>query len=193
MQFAPLSSSAKGSANRRALAFGVFGFEVRRLQLSTTAVSTGGSAGSTTGWAGCGGDGSHIGMTCTVGCAGSGATGCTSCCGRGTADVARNPSGQVSARTLQGVGRGWSSIGRGLSRRTWTTSTTLLLPLPKPLRRGALTMKRLSTDAVCAPGLSWRGKTRFAPDIGFHMEWVLSFGTRRLRHKMLGYSVPSLC
>ena len=118
MQFAPLSSSAKGSAKRRAVAFGVFGFEVRDLRRSTTAVSTGGSAGATTGCAGCCGDGSHIGMTCTVSCAGSGAAGGMSCCGRGKADAARTPSGQVSAPTLQDAGREWLSIGRGLFRRT---------------------------------------------------------------------------
>ncbi len=54
-------------------------------------------------------------------------------------------------------------------------------------------MKRLSMDEVCAPGLSWWGKTRLASDIGFHMGWVLSCSTRRLRHEAFGCSVPSLC
>ena len=118
MQFAPVSFWAKGSAKRRTVAFGVFGFEIRGLRRSMTAVSTGGSTGATTGSAGCCGDGSHTGMTCTVGCAGSGAAGGMSCCGTGKADAARNPSGQVFAPTLQDAGRGWLSIGRDLFRRT---------------------------------------------------------------------------
>jgi hypothetical protein len=58
----------------------------------------------------------------------------------GCAGFTRNPSGQVSARTLQGAGRGRPSIDLDPSRRTWTTSTTLLLLIPALPRRGALKM-----------------------------------------------------
>jgi hypothetical protein len=160
MQFAPPSSSAKGSAKCRGVTICVFGFEIRGLRRSTTAaVPTGGSAGSATGCAGWRDDGSHGAMTCTVGHAGSGARRRVSCGGRGGADLARDPSGHVSARTFRGAGRGRPSVGLGLPRRTWTTSTTLLLVPPNPLLRGAVSMRRLSPDEVCAPCSSRRGNS----------------------------------
>ena len=45
MQFAPLSSSANGSANRRAVTFGACVFEVRGLWRSAAAVSAGDRVG----------------------------------------------------------------------------------------------------------------------------------------------------
>jgi hypothetical protein len=67
------------------------------------------------------------------------------------ADLARNPSGHVSARTFPGAGRERPSVGPDLPRRTWTTSTTLLLAPPNRLLRGALSMRRFSPDEVCVP------------------------------------------
>jgi len=55
-----------------------------------------------------------------------------------------------------------------LSRRTCTTSTTLLLPAPGPLRRGALKMWRFSLLRAWEPCPFRVGKTRSASDMSFH-------------------------
>ncbi len=165
MQFAPLSSSANGSAKRRVVTFGARGFDVGDFRSSATAVSTGSAIGS----AGCCGVGSHTAMTCTAGSADLGLIFGMSRSGGGGADFARNPSGQVSARTCHGAGRGRCSAGFVLSRRTWTTSTTLLWLPPKPPFRGALSMWRVSLDVGCGPCPLWRGKTRSASDMNFHL------------------------
>ena len=176
MQFAPPSSGEKGSAKSRPVVFGPLGFGTRGARPPTAAIPPGCSAGSATGCADrcCGG--SHIGMTCTVGCAGSGATGRMSCGGRGEAGLARNPSGQTAARTLRGAGRGRSSTGLGPLRRTWTTSTTLLLLPAAPLLRRALSTRRCSLCEDWAPSSFRRGKTRSASDMTFHEKCLSAAG-----------------
>jgi hypothetical protein len=168
MQFAPPSSGEKGSAKSRPVVFGALGFGTRGARPRTAAIPPGCSAGSASVCADRCCAGSHIGMTCTVGCAGSGAAGWMSCGGRDGAGLARNPSGQTSARTLRGAGRGRSSTGLGPLRRTWTTSTTLLLPPPAPPLRGVLSTRRCPLCEDCAPRSFRRGKTRSASDMTFH-------------------------
>jgi hypothetical protein len=169
MQFAPPPSGEKGSAKSRPVVFGALGFGTRGARPPAAAIPPGCSAGSATGCADRCCVGSHIGMTCTVGCAGSGATGWRSCGGRGDAGLARKPSGQTSARTLHGAGRGRSSTGLGPLRRTWTTSTTLLLPPAAPFLRRALSTRRCSRCEDCAPSSSLlRGNTRSSSDMTFH-------------------------
>jgi hypothetical protein len=116
------------------------------------------------------------------------------------ADLARNPSGHVSARTFPGAGPERPSVGLDLPRRTWTTSTTRPCAPPSRPLRGALRMSRLSPDEVCSPdavcapcssrrGKSWRGNTRSASDMRFHIgRWWPLFGTRRPCRQR-----PSLC
>ncbi len=168
MQFAPPSSGEEGSAKSRPVDFGALRVGTWAARPRTAAISPACSAGSATGCADRCCAGSHIGMTCTVGCAGSGAAGWMSCGGRGDAGLARNPSGQTSARTLRGAGRGRSSTGLGPLRRTWTTSTTLLLPPAAPLLRRALSTRRCSLCEDWAPSSFRRGKTRSASDMTFH-------------------------
>ena len=168
MQFEPPSSWEKGSAESRPVISGAIGFGARRARSSAAAIPPGCSTRSAAGCADRSRVGSHIGMTCTVGRAGLGATGWMPRGGRGDGGLARKPSGQTPARTLQGVGRGRSSTGLGPLRRTWTTSTTLLLPPPAPLFRGVLSTRRRSLCVGCAPDSSGRGKTRSASDMAFH-------------------------
>jgi hypothetical protein len=180
MQFAPSPSGEKGSANSRPVVFGALGFGTRGVRLPPAAIPPGCSAACASDCADRCCVGSHIGMTCTVGCAGSGATGWRSCGGRGDAGLARKPSGQTSARTLHGAGRGRSSTGLGPLRRTWTTSTTLLLPPTAPLLRRALSTRRCSLCEDCAPRSFRRGNTRSASDMTFH-EYARLPRRRRLR------------
>ena len=169
MQFAPPSSGEKGSAKSRPVVFGALGFGTRSVRPSTAAIPLGCLTGCASGCADRCCVGSHIGMTCTVGCAGSGADGWMSCGGRDDAGLARNPSGQTSARTLHGAERGRSSTGPGPLRRTWTTSTTLLLPPAAPFLRRALSTRRCSRCEDCAPSSSLRrGNTRSSSDMTFH-------------------------
>ena len=168
MQFAPPSSWEKGSAENRPVISGAIGFGARRARSSAAAIPPGCSTRSAAGCADRSRVGSHIGMTCTVGRAGLGATGWMPRGGRGDGGLARKPSGQTPARTLQGVGRGRSSTGLGPLRRTWTTSTTLLLPPPAAPFRGVLSTRRRSLGVDCAPVSSRRGKTRSASDMVFH-------------------------
>src|SRR4051812_19592945 len=126
MQLVPPSPSANGSAKCRATTFGALALAMHGLRDAGPAASTGGSPGLVTGCADCCDDGCHIGMTCTTGGAASGTTGCLSCGGTGCAGLARSPSSQVSARAFRDAVCGRPSTDFDPSRRTCTTSTTLL-------------------------------------------------------------------
>jgi hypothetical protein len=129
-------------------------------------VPLGNSAGFSSSMTGCCADGSHIGMTCTVGGVGSGATGWVSGRGTGGDDFARNPSGQVSVCTFHGFGRAGLSAGLELPCDTCTTSTTRLAMVPEPFFRGAVTICRVSPANTARFGR--RENMRSASDIRFH-------------------------
>jgi hypothetical protein len=173
MQFAPPSSWEQGSAKSRPVAFGALGFGTRSVRPPTAAIPPGCLAGCASGYADACCFGFHFGMTRTVGRAGPGAAGWMSGGGRGEAGLVRNPSGQTSARTLHGAERGRSSTGVGPLRRTWTTSTTLLLPPAAPLLRRVLSTRRCSLCEDCAPSSFRPGKTRSTSNMTFHENALL--------------------
>jgi hypothetical protein len=167
-QFVPSSLPANGSAKRRTATFGAFGLRSAWPAPLGGAVSTGSSWAMVAGSADFDNGGSHTGIACTIGDAGSGATGSMVGGWGGEGVFAQNPSGQVSARTLHGAGRGRACAGFAPSRRTCTTSTTLPLPPAGPPRRDGLSMKRFSAVWAFVSCPFRAGKTRSASDIDFH-------------------------